>query len=51
MKNSYTVAIGNKEIANNSVSFCKLGINKQNSMENNEFIQMIKNQINHDKQL
>lgn len=51
MKNPYTVVIGNKEIENNSVSFRKLGSKEQNSMRIDEFIQMIKNQINQDKKI
>lgn len=51
MKNPYTVVIGNKEIENDSVSFRKLGSKEQNSMKIDEFVQMIKNQINQDKKI
>ena len=51
MKNPYTVVIGNKEIENNSVSFRKLGSPEQNIMKIDDFINMIKNQINQDKQI
>ncbi len=51
MKNPYTVVIGNKEIENDSVSFRKLGSKEQNSMKMDEFIQIIKNQINQDKKI
>lgn len=51
MKNPYTVVIGNKEIENNSVSFRKLGSKEQNTMKIDEFVQMIKNQINQDKKI
>ena len=51
MKNPYTVVIGNKEMENNSVSYRKLGSQEQNSMNIDDFIQMIKNQINQDKQI
>lgn len=51
MKNPYTVVVGNKEIENNSVSFCKLGSREQNVMKINEFVNMIKNEIKQDKQI
>ena len=51
MKNPYTVVIGNKEMENNSVTFRKLGSSEQNNMNIDDFIQMIKNQINQDKQI
>lgn len=51
MKNPYTVVIGNKEIENNSVCYRKLGSKEQNSMKIDEFVQMIKNQINKDKKI
>ena len=51
MKNPYTVVIGNKEIENNSVCFRKLGSKEQNSMGVNEFIKLIKNEINQDKKI
>ena len=51
MKNPYTVVIGNKEMENNSVTYRKLGSQEQNSMKIDEFIQMIKNQINQDKKM
>lgn len=51
MKNPYTVVIGNKEIENNSVCFRKLGSKEQNSMKIEEFIEMIKKQINQDKKI
>lgn len=51
MKNPYTVVIGNKEIENNSVSFRKLGSKEQNSIKIDEFVQMIKEQINQDKKI
>ena len=51
MKNPYTVVIGNKEMENNSVTFRKLGSPEQNNMNIDDFIQMIKNQINQDKQI
>ena len=51
MKNPYTVVIGNKEIESNSVSFRKLGSKEQNIMDINDFVQMIKNQIQQDKNI
>lgn len=51
MKNPYTVVIGNKEMENNSVCFRKLGSKEQNSMKIDEFIEMIKKQINQDKKI
>lgn len=51
MKNPYTIVIGNKEIENNSVCLRKLGGKEQNNMKIDEFIQMIKKQLNQDKQI
>ena len=51
MKNPYTIVIGNKEIENNSVCLRKLGSKEQNNMKIDEFIQMIKKQLNQDKQI
>lgn len=51
MKNPYTVVIGNKEMESNSVCFRKLGSKEQNSMKIDEFIEMIKKQINQDKKI
>ena len=51
MKNPYTIVIGNKEIENNSVCLRKLGSKEQNTMKIDEFIQMIKKQLNQDKQI
>ena len=48
MKNPYTIVIGNKEIENNLVCYRKLGSKEQNSMDIDEFIKMIKNEISAD---
>ncbi|MBR0491832.1 MAG: threonine--tRNA ligase [Clostridia bacterium] len=51
MKNPYTVVIGNNEIENNSVCFRKLGSKEQNIMDIDDFVQMLKKQIQQDKNI
>ncbi len=51
MKNPYTVVIGDKEVNEKLINYRKLGCADQNILEKDEFIQMIKRQINENKKV